>query len=282
VWFALILLIDVVHLRVVLFKLQMIASAIGLIMIVLPALRQRNPIAWLWLLAYVPLMLVLLLTVLQYLGLAALAWLPIKAPLYALSLEMLVLLAVLHLHAKTTHSHAVRSTTLASTDPLTGFVPAQYYQDVLAKLWFKCHQANTDLSVAYVLALQDNYERTDGSSVDKKRFILRAVRMLRTVAREDDTIARVDDYVFAILMPGVGHSEVLTAKLSRLVALGMMEDKDDRRAIPIQFKVLASSLRSSNSSPEQVHATLCEAMHNPSTWKQRAIRFWPEEPHAGA
>jgi two-component system, sensor histidine kinase LadS len=254
----------------------MLACTAGLLIIVLHAFRQRNPVAWLWLLAYVPLMLVVLLTVLQNMGLAAIPWLPTKAPLYALSVEMLVLLAALHLHAKTSHSREVRSTLLASTDPLTGFAPAHQYQDALAKMWLKCLQAKSDLSVAYVMASQDNHERTIGGNIDKKRLTLRTVRMLRTVAREDDTIARVSENVFAILMPGVSRSEALTAKLSRLVALGMMQDKDDRRAIPIQFRVLASSLRSFTGSPDQLHSTMQVAMKMPSTWTQRSIRFLPE------
>jgi hypothetical protein len=77
-------------------------------------------------------------------------------------------------------------------------------------------------------------------------------------------------------MPGVSRSDALTAKLSRLVALGIMEDTDDRRAIPIQFKVLASSLRSFTGSPDLLHSTMQVAMKMPSTWAQRSIRFLPE------
>jgi two-component system, sensor histidine kinase LadS len=274
---ALLVLVNHLQLRVALFTGQMLVCSLALLVITLPLLRRRNQVAWLWLLANALLMPVVTLTIVQSLGLLALPWLPTKAPIYAQSFEMVVLLVALHFHAKTGHARAVRSTILAHTDPLTGFVPSHHYQDTLAQLWLKCLQAQTDMSVAYVHASMDTHARAGGGGIDKKRFTLRTVRMLRTVAREDDTIARVNDDVFAILMPGVGRSEALTAKLSRLVALGMMQDKDDRRAIPIQFKVLASSLLSSNCSPEQLHTTLSEALANPSIGKQRAIRFWPEE-----
>jgi GGDEF domain-containing protein len=213
---------------------------------------------------------------LENFGWAALPWLPYKASLYALMFEMLVLLVALHLHAKTTHAHDVRSATLASTDPLTGFVPAHLYPDMLAQLWRKALRSKGDLSVAYVRASTHQPERTAGGSVDKKRSTLRTVRMLRTIAHIDDTIARVDDDLFAILMPGVSRSDALTAKLSRLVALGIMEDTDDRRAIPIQFKVLASSLRSFTGSPDLLHSTMQVAMKMSSTWTHRSIRFMPE------
>jgi GGDEF domain-containing protein len=264
------------RLRETVFVLQSTLCIAAMFAIAVRALRYRKRVAWLWLAAYVPLILVVTLTVLENFGWAALPWLPYKASLYALMFEMLVLLVALHLHAKTTHSHDVRSATLASTDPLTGFVPAHLYPDMLAQLWRKALRSKGDLSVAYVRASTHQPERTGGGSVDKKRSTLRTVRMLRTIAHIDDTIARVDDDLFAILMPGVSRSDALTAKLSRLVALGIMEDTDDRRAIPIQFKVLASSLRSFTGSPDLLHSTMQVAMKMPSTWAQRSIRFLPE------
>ncbi|MGA8514794.1 MAG: 7TM-DISM domain-containing protein [Burkholderiaceae bacterium] len=264
------------RLREAVFVVQSTACIAAMLAIAVRALRYRRQVAGLWLVAYIPLIVVVTLTVLENFGWALLPWLPYKAPLYALMFEMLVLLVALHLHAKTTNSHDVRSTTLASTDPLTGFVPAHLYPEMLGQLWHTALQAKSDLSVAYVRATTHQPERTLGGSIDKKRATLRTVRMLRTVAHEDDTIARVDDDLFAILMPGVGRSELLTSRLSRLVALGIMEDKDDRRAIPIQFKVLASSLRSFTGSHDLLHSTMQVAMKMPSTWAQRSIRFLPE------
>jgi two-component system, sensor histidine kinase LadS len=264
------------RLREAVFVVQSTACIATMLAIAVRALRYRKQVAGLWLVAYLPLIVVVALTVLENFGWVALPWLPYKAPMYALMFEMLVLLVALHLHAKTTHSRDVRSTTLAGTDPLTGFVPAHLYPDMLTQLWLKALQAKSDFSVAYVLATTHQPERTGGGSIDKKRATLRTVRMLRTVAHEDDTIARVDDDLFAILMPGMGRSEALTNKLARLVALGIMEDKDDRGASQIQFKVLASSLRSFTGSPNLLHSTMQVAMKMPSTWAQRSIRFFPE------
>ncbi len=268
------------RLRELTFVVQSIACITAMMAIAIRALRYRRRVAWLWLLAYVPLVIVVTLTVLENFGWAGVPWLPLKAPLYALVFEMLVLLAALHLHAKTAHSRDVRSSTLAGTDPLTGFVPANLYPDLLARLWRRALQADSDLAIVYVRANVDTSMRSDGAAVDQKLVTQRAVRMLRTIAREDDSIARIDDALFVILMPGVERSEVLSARLARLVALGIMEDKDDRRAVPIQFKVLASSLRSYPGKPERLHVTLQQAMGNASAWKQRSIRFWPEEPSA--
>ena len=242
--------VDAPRLRLLIFGLA-IPIGFGMIgVIAVRALRHDRPVAVLYLLSFVPMLVVIVLTQIEQLGIAALPWLPYNLPIYGLLFELPLLLVALHLHAKKTHTQAVRSITLAHTDPLTGFVAPAQYLAALTALWAAAQDAGADLAVVYVKALNaDSYAEANGDSAltpnqDSRRDVLRCVRMLRTVARDDDTIARVNDQLFAMLMPGVSRSERLTSKLSRLVALGVMVDSDDARSRPIKFQIVASTLRS--------------------------------------
>ena len=235
--------IDQPRLRLLIFALAIPLGFAIIAVVAVRALRHDRPVAALYLLSFAPMLAVVVLTQIEQLGIAALPWLPYNAPIYGLVIELPLLLVALHLHAKKTHTQAVRSITLAHTDPLTGFVAPAQYLAALAALWAAAQDAGADLTVVYVKAV-NGAAATLAPERDPRRDVLRCVRMLRTVARDDDTIARVDDQLFAMLMPGVSRSERLVSKLSRLVALGVMVDSDDSRSRPIKFKIVASTLRS--------------------------------------
>jgi GGDEF domain-containing protein len=234
--------------------------------IVAYAMRQRSFIVRLWCLGYGPLLLVLTLTVLDTFGWYAMPWLPYNATLYALIFEMPVLLIALHLHAKAQHAVQVRDSTLAGTDPLTGFVASDFFHDKASKMWGKAKRDRTDVAVAYV-------EATSHAS----RPVLHTVHLLRTVVRTVDTVAHVEKNRFAILMPGMSVGEELSNRLSRLVALGRMADKDHPNAGPVRFRIVASSLGTYAGTWPALHAELLEKFRLPTGWGQRHIRFVKEQ-----
>jgi two-component system, sensor histidine kinase LadS len=234
--------------------------------IVVYAMRQDSFIVRLWCLGYGPLLLVLTLTVLDTFGWCAVAWLPYNATLYALIFEMPVLLVALHLHAKAQHTQEVRDSTLAGTDPLTGFVASDFFHAKAAQMWRKAKRDHSDVAVAYVEATSD-----------ASRPVLHTVRLLRTVVRAVDTVAHVENNRFAILMPGMSVGENLSGRLSRLVALGRMTDKDHPDSSPVRFRIVASSLGTYTGTWPALHAELLEKFRQPRGWGQRHIRFVKEQ-----
>lgn len=261
-----------VDVRVALFSVQVLVCALAQLLIVLSALRRRALVGCLWLLAYAPLMLVVTLTVLGDMGLAALPWLPTKAPLYALTLEMLVLLVALHLHAKSGHAQEVRDTTLAATDPLTGFVPPALFMVEFEQLWQQARREKGDLAVAYVDILQLEHDKTPSAHQDTRALTARCVRLLRTVAREQDTVARIDGNLFALLMPGLSEGEGLTAILARLVALSRMGE-EHAHSVPVRLRIAASTLGRYQGSLKKMDRDLRKLLNDPAQGTRRPIRF---------
>ena len=264
--------------RLALFGLAVPAGFAIIAAVAIRALRHDRPVATLYLLSFAPMLAVVVLTQVEQLGIAALPWLPYNAPIYGLVLELPLLLVALHLHAKKTHTQAVRSITLAHTDPLTGFVASAQYRHALTGLWDAALDAGADLTVVYVKVVSGYADTSLAATSDARQDVLRCVRMLRTVARDDDTIARVDERVFAMLMPGVSRSERLASKLSRLVALGVMVDADDPRSRPIKFKIVASTRRTFLSDSASLDEALRSVLGKTDVTSSRVISYVSKRP----
>ncbi len=205
------------------------------------AVLRKSAVVWLWALAYLPTIAVLALILTEELGMASVSWLPNNAIMFALGFEAVVLLVALHLHVKEGHAKTVRSYTLADMDPLSGFIAPRKFPQTLAKAWADARQKRQDLAVVYVRAsFKAAPLRRPGSNY-VEAAAQRCVRIIRTVMREADTVARVHANLFAVLMPGVSPGENLAGKLSRMIALGVMTDLDDPLSEPINLRIAASS-----------------------------------------
>ncbi len=270
---ALFLAIDIARVRVALFSFGVVGGFAVIGVLVVRALRNERQVAGLYLLSFAPMLVVVMLTQIEQLGIAALPWLPYNAPIYGLFFELPLLLVALHLHAKKGHTQKVQNSTLARTDPLTGFVAPSLYLQTLASMWEAARTKGVDLTVVYVKVLETSADALAIGKQSTDKAITRTVRTLRTVARDNDTVAQVDDQIFVILMPGVSRSEHLAGKLARLVALGMMVDADDPSSTPVKFKIVASSLRSFSSGSQALDAAAKQLLARTDGAQTRVIQF---------
>ena len=241
--------------------------------IVVKAVFQRRSIALLWIVAYLPVFAALALTLVEQFGLAALPWLPYNAIGFAVGFEVLLLLIALHLHVKSNHAWDVRQTTLVELDPLSGFLAPLYFPDTLAQLWSQARHAREDIAVAYVRADIDLTGKRLAAPVSEDELVLRCVRMLRMVTRLDDTVARIDGNVFAILMPRVSAGSNFAGKLSRLVALGVTRDTDDAAQQPVRFRIAATTFGSFSGTSKQLHEALKQKLSSLTAASERTIEF---------
>lgn len=263
--------------------LILLLTCVLMLLIVGRAAYQKSVIAWLWVLAYVPMVSLLALTFAEQYAFISMPWLPYNAIIFAVAFEVLVLMVALHLHAKSKHAINVRKMTLIELDPLTGFVAPLYYPDTLARLWSEARQRREDLVVVYVHA--DNHAdvvinddlatefQAEAQSLTSDELMLRRVRMLRIVTRPKDTVACVSPSVFAILMPNTSLGPNVINKLSRLKALGLMTDTDDMPAQPVKFKMTVTSFESFSGTSSQLDNALKKQLLQFNAASDRSIEF---------
>lgn len=269
--------------------LFVLLTTLSLMLIVVErAAHQGSATAWLWVLAYVPIVCILAMTFAEQYAFVSLPWLPYNAIIFAVAFEVMVLMVALHLHAKSGYASKVRKMTLVELDPLTGFVAPLHYPDTLARLWGNARHRRQDMALAYVRAdyAQPEYAQADDLRLDtnaapddaqqqltSEELMLRCVRMLRTVTRPKDTVARIHPNVFAILMPGMALGPNFVGKLSRLRALGLMLDPDDAGALPVKFQIAATSYKSFSGTSSELDKALKDKLLELRQASGRSIEF---------
>jgi 7TM diverse intracellular signalling/7TMR-DISM extracellular 2 len=254
------------HLRMANFLLSGAVGVAAMYWIVLRSAFKGLLTAKIWILAYLPLFVVTGLVIFEHMGMLPMSWLSFYAPMYCLGFEVPMLLLVLHLHHKGQHAKHIESSTLARFDPHTGFLATDEFKPELARLWMLAKKMDKDIAMVYVQMLQ-------GSGRDPLAANQAAVRILRTVAVAQDLVACVGGNVYAIIMPATSMNDALSARLSRLVALGLMAGRDGLADQALRFKVVCGTLRASSESCVELHRLLIAKLKLTSGWDKRSIRY---------
>jgi hypothetical protein len=85
-------------------------------------------------------------------------------------------------------------------------------------------------------------------------------------------VARLDDGLFALLMPSLSEGERLTALLARLVALSRMGE-DGRQELSVRLRIVASSRRSFEGTTNQLDRAMRQLLKGAAAGWKRPIRF---------
>ena len=266
--------VDDTRLRLALFSAALPVSMAVIATIAVRALSHDKPVASLYLLSFLPMGVLIGLTQIEQLGVAALPWLHYDAPIYGLILELPLLLIALHLHVRSNHASRVRKLTLAELDPLTGFLAPLHFPDKLAYLWSQARNHRQDIAIAYVLRIDaDPGVSRHAVPASSTALVQRCVRMLRMVTRQNDIVALIGKNMYALLMPGMSLGPNFSGKLSRLVALGLMHDADDATGQPVKFRIAATSLGSFSGTSSQLDRALKQQLLAVNAATQRNICF---------
>lgn len=260
-----------ISLFLVLFLGPMIANAVLIVWIVLPRLRQGDTTAKLWLVAYLPLMILVALTAFDNLGFFAHSVVGYHWVIYSLAFEMPLLLLALLLRAKSRHAQAVIQHTRGQLDPLTGFVLPRAYQAVAEPMWQQSAAAGEHLAVVYIQITQPGVPYLAGSSHAPRSESI--VRVLRTVFRQEDSYAQINSDLYAILVPGKMQTELLQNRLTRLVAQLRVLSQELKTDYPLRARIAACTNRSLPQSWSDVHTALLGKFNDETHWGKRSIHI---------
>ncbi len=232
---------------------------------------QNKALSKIWLFVFVPVIATIAYRLIEAVGWVQNHSVAFSSGIYILCLEVIVMgIAILWL-ASNRQGIKDRLLTLASTDPLTGFLDGKNFAKDLQRAWKKAEEAGTDVSLVYVSLRQDK---------PTERLLKRSVRILRTVTNEDDYLARLDERTLALLLPDLGRGDDLSAMLSRIVALGLIPDNADRTHPLLRLRIAAASRRQHDVGPIQLDADLRAFLASDSGWEKKSIRYLPQRASA--
>jgi GGDEF domain-containing protein len=238
--------------------------------------QQGQVLGKVWLLAFVPLVTTVLLAILEAIGWVQEVPYAHTLAIFASAIEVIALGFALQWLARVHHGASVQARTLASTDPLTGFLSPGVFTEHLVASWDESKKTGRELAVVYVRVL-----RSPAGAKPNDAMLQRSVRIVRAATRSQDIVGRLDGNHLAILMPGIGLSDELTQRLSRIVALGLMPDTSDPQAMQLYFLIVATTRQAFSARLRQLDAALREELNEQmSRHSKRAIHLIDRRAHS--
>ncbi len=237
----------------------------------LSAWRKGVQFARYWLMVYAPYLLTIGFVLGKSMGLLALPWLPAETPVIAAVIEAVAMMLCINAYSRLRHAQAVQERVSAWHDPLTGFLNASSFRQKATEVWQAALALRRDVAVVYISV----EAATSVVALDNEDLIARSVRLVRSVAREFDTVGRISHNRLALLMADVPQGEVLSGRLSRLVALGLMRDTHEARDVEIRFRISVGVRKQFAGSYAELDAAL-QALAQREAASNKSIHYLPE------
>jgi len=244
------------------------------------AWRRGDEVGRWMLAAYVPLALAVLLTLLRVFGWVSASWLTQYGVVIAMAIEVPLLLVALNIRSRERHGAAIREQALSSQDALTGLLAPHLFHDRLRQVVNRFKRDRESAAVIFIDLV--NYQRIQdyhGRAV-AEQSLLRSVIKLRRLLRDVDTVSRIGEARFGLIMEGVSSRAVVTDRAARLIASGLMPLKGLKPDVTLQFHTAAVLLKERMLPAGELTEALVDLLAGMSSRTRRPIRFLePEVTH---
>ena len=240
--------------------------------------KQRNDVIGLWTLAaFTPMAIALLLVLMSIGGFMPGNWISRYGPMASLVVEMPLLLIALNIRSRQRHSVETRAQALITQDALTGLLTPTIFQDRFKQVVARARRRNEDAAVVYIELVNYKYIKKTWGTAVAEQSLLRSVIKLRRILRDVDTVGRVDEARFGLILEGVSTRVPVTELAARLIAAGLMPLKGLKPEIVLQFHVAAVLLNERPGSDLEIAAALAELVEHMGPRSRRPIRFLEPE-----
>ncbi len=222
-----------------------------------------------------------LLTVGYLMGLLPTSWLARNAMTLALSAQVPLLLIALHLRSRTRHEMELRAQASYSHDALTGLLARPIFDDRMNQTVLRAQRREETAAVVFIeLANYAYVKKTWGPAV-AEHGVLRSAIGLRRLLKDVNTVGRLDEAHFGVILEGVSSRSVVNELASRLIASGLMPMKELEPDVVLQFHVAGALLSEHLLPGPDLSAQLLALLANMSARTRRPIRFLKSAPTAG-
>ena len=241
------------------------------------AWRRGDQVGVWVLVAYVPLTTAVIMAAVRMLG-----WLPVSfgtqyAVVAAMAIEVPLLLVALNIRSRERHGAQIRELALSTQDALTGLLAAHLFHDRLRQVVARYKRDGDDAAIVFIdLVNYPQIKAQFGSSV-AEQSLLRSVIKLRRLLRDVDTVSRVGEARFGLIIEGTTSRIAVTDRAARLIAAGLIPLKGLKPEVTLQFHIAAVLLAERAGEPEELVMALDELLASMSPRTRRPIRFLEPE-----
>ncbi|MFS2032663.1 7TM-DISM domain-containing protein [Polaromonas sp. CT11-55] len=239
---------------------------------------RRQDVVGFWVFAaFVPLGLVTLMTVTSILGLFSVSWLSQYGLMAALAIEVPLLLVALNMRSRERHAVEAREQAMSSQDALTGLLAAHLFHDRFKQVVGRAQRYKEPAAVVYIELVNYRYIKKTWGTAVAEQSLLRSVIKLRRILRDVNTVGRIDEARFGLILEGVSSRAPVTDLAARLIAAGLMPLKGLKPEVVLQFHVAGVLFSERMGSHEEISAALADLLHSMAARTRRPIRFLEPE-----
>jgi GGDEF domain-containing protein len=248
-------------------------TTVANMLIALAAWRRGDGVgAWV-LLAYAPLSLALGMALMRLFG-----WLPESfgtqyAIVVAMAVEVPLLMVALNIRSRERHGAHVRELALSSQDALTGLLAPHLFHDRLRQVVARYRRDKQNAAVVFIDLVNHPWIKERYGSAVAEQSLLRCVIKLRRLLRDVDTVSRIGEARFGLILEGDVSRQTVTERAARLIAAGLMPLPGLKPDVTLQFHTAALLLDERIGEPADLVAALAEVLAKMSPRTRRPIRF---------
>jgi GGDEF domain-containing protein len=200
------------------------ASVLGLFVVVWAGLRGDRYAAWL-LLGCVPVAIGAGFPLARAAGLIPVSFMTTYGMQIVIAIELPVLLVVLAMRSQHRREHTRRIQGLDRIDPATGLINSAVFHERLVRLTARSQRLKFRSAMLLVDIGNIDQIRRQFDADSARELTLRVAGRLLSVAREIDTVARLSEHRFGILLEGPLHADEVAEAGPRVVARCLMPFK---------------------------------------------------------
>ena len=235
---------------------------------------QRKDVIGLWVLAaFTPTALATVLLICSVTGVIPSSWLTRYGLMIGLIVEIPLLLVALNLRSRERHGIEARAQAMPTQDALTGLLTAHLFQDRLKQTVARTLRYKEPAAVVYIKLVNYSYIKKTWGVAVAEQSLLRSVIKLRRILSDVDTVGRVDEAIFGLILEGVSERAAVTELSARLIAAGLMPLQGLKPEVILQFQVAAVLLGERPGTALETDEALTELLKNLSPHTRRPIRF---------
>jgi diguanylate cyclase (GGDEF)-like protein len=235
---------------------------------------RRRDVVGAWILAgYAPLTAAVGIAIARLMGLLPVSFATQYSVVIALVLQVPLLLVALSKRSHDRHAAHAREQALSSRDALTGLLAPHIFTDRLQQLATRARRHHEDAAICYIdLVNHGAIKARYGASVADQN-LLRSVLKLRKVVRDIDTLGRIGEARFGLILEGVSARAPVTDRAARLIASGLMPLQGLKPDVTLQFHVAAVLLSEHTMDAAEIDRSLDDLLASMSPRTRRPIRF---------
>jgi diguanylate cyclase (GGDEF)-like protein len=186
----------------------------------------------------------------------------------------------LNIRSRERHGAEIREQALSSQDALTGLLAPHLFHDRLRQVLARFKRDHESAAVLFIDLVNYPRIKTQYGSAVAEQSLLRSVIKLRRLLRDVDTVSRIGEARFGVILEGVSSRVAVTDRAARLIAAGLMPLKGLKPDVTLQFHIAASLLEERLMEPPELVEELAGLLGSMSPRTRRPIRFLaPEVTH---